>query len=1457
MVVMRGEQYHHNNPSVLVENLYLCAARAISSKMMHELGITCVINATIELPTYAYQKQECMQIAVEDRVSAKLHVYFDMVADKIHSVLNNGGTLLIYCRAGMSRSATLCIAYFMKYNGMNLEEAYQFVRERRPIIHPNIGFMSQLRKYETKLELRKSGVKRKFEEDDITFADLAVIHTEDEAVIEHFDELTVIMPRPKPRIMKPKPVDPKLAANPLECAQSYEIAEIQFCLEDPLPSAAAPPPPTPTLATSIRKMMPSHSTKSRHRGQGLASRPTLSRPISMPAVRPQTPVVIPTTTTSNWTFHDPMGVAVASEAIPMEATTPGVSSSRTSSSKKRPFIRISEPAKVAVSFQTFHYGLCAPFDKGQKVNFQTEVPYYSVFADAHLPMASQSQEVSLECPISGVSKAVTNGYAVVQLLTNAKAVVTQLRCSPVSVLTLVIMDCPGVFQNQKVDGLGDLPVIKPKPKPQPQPKVPSRFSGLSRTSATRSSIKMTGLKITPIPESHRKRPLPMLDLEFRQVASNYQSPIIFERLETNLKKQRPPTYGVARQILWCPDNCVASVTTFKEQIFEKAETDTILGFKVAWHLTVPRRTVILATHAVTVGKGLALILEDILPPEKSTMPNKEYPYYSPVRKTSMILEMMRATVIPKVELSWLSALAVVKKPVQPVHLVTKPDTEMTPVVVNKPPPAQPVSARQPVTKITEIMTPALDTKPVELYEPELHWATSRCEYDPSSIPLEIKPLVDLLLSGKAKPTIQKSLLDTRYRSAACKILDHTTYQEEPENIPRVKMPEMYKTFTIMRINFYPLYETATSSMQESCMFLNLYTPCTPFKAWAKQMTHVNVDTSNVDKSPQQDYLHVATCQMTTSNDSMSDLAEIPDVVGDISQIQPLLAAQRDPAKMVIWLEVFKRSVMKARPIYPFVGICEMLPVATSRHVMMLCDSSNFTKVHQTIPTVRALYTTVTEPTLVPQPIVQKKSRDFQYAIEVVDCFRADVIHTLNPLIMKIRAISQREKAIESTEYIRDYTVTNWPVPMEENEVQSWTKAPALKYNTSNATVIISMPLSIAMEDKAQVFGCLEDHPYMAGQSVIHWLARKPFKKVTQLKQIAVVAKELPLVGYKQLPKYEFVQDIEESPDVSIQGNETSENRFLKVNKPVDTFWFFQMDTPKVEKKVFMDLSHLGASATMVDDEPVPIAAPGSFQLFLPDPEMMDRLGQVPAEEIFVKKLPINAVSVDDDDDDDDDDPNIPVIPAEVLPVIVTTDCEDLIQGSVKDRRQRSRSGRRVIIADPPVSGSKSPPRSPRPKSSSRMFSYQRPREQSRNTRLALATKDVNTRVEKKAMADLQASMRNASELLDRRRAAGSSRYESTLQQIPLVSERGRTTSRYSTPSASSSTTYYTSSTATSSRSSTATTPTTSASTSEQTPASGPLWGLLDMAQSWIMNHRSRRDRSEEKAKYLLRRSRQL
>lgn len=55
-------------------------------------------------------------------------------------------SVLVHCRAGRSRSATVVIAYLMKRMHWSLDYAYDFLRKRRPNICPNLGFMGLLLK---------------------------------------------------------------------------------------------------------------------------------------------------------------------------------------------------------------------------------------------------------------------------------------------------------------------------------------------------------------------------------------------------------------------------------------------------------------------------------------------------------------------------------------------------------------------------------------------------------------------------------------------------------------------------------------------------------------------------------------------------------------------------------------------------------------------------------------------------------------------------------------------------------------------------------------------------------------------------------------------------------------------------------------------------------------------------------------------------------------------------------------------------------------------------------------------------------------------------------------------------------------------------------------------------------------------------------------------------------------
>lgn len=61
------------------------------------------------------------------------------------------GKVLVHCRAGISRSATICIAYLMVHNSLTLDQAFDFIREKRKIISPNMNFMQQLFEFERML----------------------------------------------------------------------------------------------------------------------------------------------------------------------------------------------------------------------------------------------------------------------------------------------------------------------------------------------------------------------------------------------------------------------------------------------------------------------------------------------------------------------------------------------------------------------------------------------------------------------------------------------------------------------------------------------------------------------------------------------------------------------------------------------------------------------------------------------------------------------------------------------------------------------------------------------------------------------------------------------------------------------------------------------------------------------------------------------------------------------------------------------------------------------------------------------------------------------------------------------------------------------------------------------------------------------------------------------------------
>jgi len=93
-------------------------------------------------------------ISMSDATSSRLDRHFDACSTFICEGLAKG-SVLVHCKAGQSRSATLVIAHLMREEKWTLSKALQFVQQRRPSVQPNRGFMEQLRAFEVRLDLKE------------------------------------------------------------------------------------------------------------------------------------------------------------------------------------------------------------------------------------------------------------------------------------------------------------------------------------------------------------------------------------------------------------------------------------------------------------------------------------------------------------------------------------------------------------------------------------------------------------------------------------------------------------------------------------------------------------------------------------------------------------------------------------------------------------------------------------------------------------------------------------------------------------------------------------------------------------------------------------------------------------------------------------------------------------------------------------------------------------------------------------------------------------------------------------------------------------------------------------------------------------------------------------------------------------------------------------------------------
>jgi len=83
-------------------------------------------------------------IPINDRNDVNIKEYFENAVKFINDARDEKLSVLVHCHAGISRSATIILAYLMINEKISLGEAFKYVQSKRQIISPNLNFMGQL-----------------------------------------------------------------------------------------------------------------------------------------------------------------------------------------------------------------------------------------------------------------------------------------------------------------------------------------------------------------------------------------------------------------------------------------------------------------------------------------------------------------------------------------------------------------------------------------------------------------------------------------------------------------------------------------------------------------------------------------------------------------------------------------------------------------------------------------------------------------------------------------------------------------------------------------------------------------------------------------------------------------------------------------------------------------------------------------------------------------------------------------------------------------------------------------------------------------------------------------------------------------------------------------------------------------------------------------------------------------
>uniref|UniRef100_A0A8W7PAZ8 protein-serine/threonine phosphatase n=1 Tax=Anopheles coluzzii TaxID=1518534 RepID=A0A8W7PAZ8_ANOCL len=154
MLVILGQM---DAPTEIFDHVYLGSEwNASNLEELQRNGVHHILNVTREIDNFFPGLFHYCNVRVYDDEKTDLLRHWDNTFKFISRAKMEGSKVLVHCKMGISRSASVVIAYAMKANGWDFGQALQHVKEKRSCIKPNKNFLMQLETYQGMLDAMKN-----------------------------------------------------------------------------------------------------------------------------------------------------------------------------------------------------------------------------------------------------------------------------------------------------------------------------------------------------------------------------------------------------------------------------------------------------------------------------------------------------------------------------------------------------------------------------------------------------------------------------------------------------------------------------------------------------------------------------------------------------------------------------------------------------------------------------------------------------------------------------------------------------------------------------------------------------------------------------------------------------------------------------------------------------------------------------------------------------------------------------------------------------------------------------------------------------------------------------------------------------------------------------------------------------------------------------------------------------